>query len=87
MKASGSMRYTITRLEEEMATHSSILAWEIPGKEEPGGLPSMRLQTGMGTHAAIMSKIKSVSFLKQNCIYQFWPRWVFAAAREPLYPR
>ena len=24
-----------------MATHSSILAWEIPGTEEPGGLPSM----------------------------------------------
>ena len=28
-------------LEEEMATHSSILAWRIPGTEEPGGLPSM----------------------------------------------
>ena len=27
-------------LEEEMATHSSILAWEIPWKEEPGGLQS-----------------------------------------------
>ena len=25
-------------LEEEMATHSSILAWEIPWTEEPGGL-------------------------------------------------
>ena len=24
-----------------MATHSSILAWRIPGMEEPGGLPSM----------------------------------------------
>ena len=28
-------------LEKEMATHSSILAWEIPWTEEPGGLPSM----------------------------------------------
>ena len=27
-------------LEKEMATHSSVLAWEIPGTEEPGGLPS-----------------------------------------------
>ena len=27
--------------EKEMATHSSILAWRIPGTEEPGGLPSM----------------------------------------------
>ena len=28
-------------LEEEMAIHSSILAWEIPWTEEPGGLKSM----------------------------------------------
>ena len=31
-------------LEEEMATHSNILAWEIPWTEEPGGLQSMGLQ-------------------------------------------
>ena len=30
-------------LEKEMATHSSVLAWKIPGMEEPGGLPSMGL--------------------------------------------
>ena len=29
-------------LEEEMATHSSTLAWRIPGKEKPGGLLSIR---------------------------------------------
>ena len=28
-------------LEEEMATHSSVLAWRIPGTAGPGGLPSM----------------------------------------------
>ena len=28
-------------LEEEMATHSSVLAWRIPGMGETGGLPSM----------------------------------------------
>ena len=28
-------------LEKEMATHSSVLAWGIPGTGEPGGLPSM----------------------------------------------
>ena len=27
-------------LEKEMATHSSVLAWRIPGTAEPGGLPS-----------------------------------------------
>ena len=31
-------------LEEEMKTHSSILAWEIPWTEEPGGLQSMGSQ-------------------------------------------
>ena len=28
-------------LEKEMATHSSVLAWRIPGTTEPGGLPFM----------------------------------------------
>ena len=31
-------------LEKEMAMHSSILAWEIPWTEEPGGLPSLGSQ-------------------------------------------
>ena len=31
-------------LEKEMVTHSSILAWEIPWTEEPGGLQSMGSQ-------------------------------------------
>ena len=31
-------------LEEEIATHSSILAWRIPWTEEPGGLQSMGLK-------------------------------------------
>ena len=31
-------------LEKKMATHSSILAWEMPWTEEPGRLQSMRLQ-------------------------------------------
>ena len=32
-------------LEKGMTTHSSILAWRIPGKEAPGGLQSMGSQT------------------------------------------
>ena len=28
-------------LEKEMATHSSVLAWKIPGMADPGGLPSL----------------------------------------------
>ena len=31
-------------LEKEMATHSSVLAWEVPWTEEPGGLQSMGSQ-------------------------------------------
>ena len=39
-------------MEKEMATHSSILAWEIPGIEEPGRLRSMgsqRVRHGLAT--------------------------------------
>ena len=31
-------------LEKAMATHSSVLAWRVPGTGEPGGLPSLGLQ-------------------------------------------
>ena len=37
-------RLPMGRLEKEMATHSSTLAWKIPWMEEPGRLQSMRLQ-------------------------------------------
>ena len=33
--------FSLSCMEKEMATHSSVLAWRIPGMEEPGGLPSM----------------------------------------------
>ena len=32
---------SLLKMEKAMATHSSILAWRIPGTGEPGGLPSM----------------------------------------------
>jgi len=32
-------------LEKEMATHSSVLGWRIPGTGEPGGLPSLGSQS------------------------------------------
>ena len=35
--------FHLPALEKEMATHSSVLAWRIPGTGEPGGLPSMGL--------------------------------------------
>ena len=42
-----SMHAYMCALDKEMATHSSVLAWRIPGMEEPGGLPSMGLH-GVG---------------------------------------
>ena len=43
IQASLALKESVTHsfLEKEMATHSSVLAWRIPGTEEPGGLPSM----------------------------------------------
>ena len=45
-------------LEKEMATYSSILAWEIPRTEEPGGLPSM------GSHGVGLKRLSSSSSSK-----------------------
>ena len=42
-------------LEKEMATHSSVLAWRIPGTGEPGGLLSM------GSHAQSRTRLKRLS--------------------------
>ena len=33
--------FSLEALEKEMATHSSVLAWRIPGMGKPGGLPSI----------------------------------------------
>ena len=35
------LHFHFRALEKEMATHSSVLAWRIPGMAEPGELPSM----------------------------------------------
>ena len=43
-----------------MATHSSVLAWRIPGMREPGGLPSMglhRVGSDLAAAAAEVTKI------------------------------
>ena len=42
-------------LEKEMATHSSVLAWRIPGTGEPGGLPSI------GSHGVSRTRLKQLS--------------------------
>ena len=58
-KISSGPQYILV-LEKEMATHSSVLAWRIPGMERPGGLQSMGLQsrTRLSTYIIII-KIRS----------------------------
>ena len=62
-------------LEKEMATHSSVLAWRIPGMAEPGGLPSMGSHrvghdwsdlAAMADHLAIHPASRSLPYLKKK---------------------
>ena len=68
-------------LEEEMATHSSILAWSIPGLGEPGGLSSMgshRVGHNWGNLAAAAAS-------KTSCVY--WMGFPGGASgKEPAWP-
>ena len=50
-----------------MATHSSILAWRIPGTEEPGGLPSM-VPTGSDTTEATYQQQKQQQQQGWDCL-------------------
>ena len=62
-------------LEKEMATHSSVLAWRIPGSGEPGGLPSMRSRKGRGTRDQIANirwiTEKAREFQKNVCFIDY----------------
>ena len=64
-------------LEKEMATHSSVLAWRIPGTGEPGGQPSMGLQrvghprriSGVGAAAAALAAPLTVPLARPLCLF------------------
>ena len=56
-------------LEKEMATHSSVLAWEIPWTKEPGGLQSMESQKSLTqlsnlttNHFFLLGKLSLLSY-------------------------
>ena len=49
-------------LEKEMATHSSVLAWRIPGTGEPGGLPSMGLHRVRQNWSDLAAGTADISF-------------------------
>ena len=53
-------------LEREMATHSSVLAWRVPGTEEPGGLLSVGSQSRTRLKRLSSSSNFSLSKKKNN---------------------
>ena len=47
-------------LEKEMATHSSVLAWRIPGMGEPGGLPTMKRLSSLAAAVEVMKQQRAL---------------------------
>ena len=52
-----------------MATHSSVLAWRIPGTDEPGGLPSMGSVIHTVKGFGIVNKAEIDAFLELSCFF------------------
>ena len=52
-----------------MATHSSVLAWRIPGTGEPGGLPSMGLHRVGHDSSDLAAGVRTFVDTKQNGLY------------------
>ena len=72
-----------------MAIHSSILAWRIPGTEEPSGLPSMgshSVRHDWSDLAAAVIAAARVDLVKPNVlnIYQFWISGTKTALRKRM---
>ena len=59
-------------LEKEMATHSSILAWRIPGMGQPGGLPSMGLHRVGHDWSNLAVAVAAVSLYKFRVYMIIW---------------
>ena len=65
-------------LEEEMATHSSILAWRIPWTEEPGGLQYM------GSQLTQLSKLFYIAMCLHTLLFLFFNVTMLSIATAPL---
>ena len=73
-------------LEKEMATHSSVLAWRIPGMGKPGGLPSMgshRVGHDWSDLAAAADHLPDSSALVTDLNF-FPPRWLLSIMSHDL---
>ena len=71
-------------LEQEMASHSSILAWAIPWTEEPGGLQSISLQRfrhDLATEqqqSSVQSVLNILKISKKLCVLNFYFRGIIS---------
>ena len=65
-------------LEEEMATHSSILAWRIPWTEEPGGVRSQTWLKWLSMHTLIIHEVNNLSYVYWSGRW-FLGNWLFAS--------
>ena len=61
-------------MEKEMATHSSVLAWRIPGTGEPGGLPSMRSHR-VGHDWSNLAAVAAAGCNKARMFRALWWAW------------
>ena len=64
-------------LQEEMATHSSVLAWKILWTEEPGRLQSIGLQPVGHSWVTNTKYLHTVTFLGSNTVPSEWTVWLF----------
>ena len=78
-------------LEDEMTTHTSILAWKIPWAEEPGGLQSMGLQRNRHDLATEQQQKQQpaspTKFVFQDCSNKLpWTWWLKTTEISSLMP-
>ena len=58
--------------EEETATHSSILAWEIPWSEEPGGLHTVRHEVARVGHDLVTKPPTTTETESRSVVVRAW---------------
>ena len=59
---------SVQSMEKEMATHSTVLAWRIPGMGEPGGLPSMGSDR-VGHDWSDLAAVQNKKFLNKKNVF------------------
>ena len=73
-------------LEEEMATHSSVLALRIPGTGEPGGLPSMGSHSQTRLKRLSSSSSTNIGVVATHKLHLSGSMWASAGPAPPQVP-